>query len=589
MGSLHSILRDETMGREIMKALQARLADADDGDRTSLFARAAHLALEFTRCDQVTFAHPSPAGAGYVVHRVPQGPSDEVALGAHDTPRNLFGSLLIREMTLQVERGLGFNEPFARDLIRQGFMSAITVPVATSQEPWGFLCACSNSARAFDHGERQILRAVSAFVGTALAGPSPRMPEADTLASRQVRRAKREWETTVDSLTEVIVLLDSEGYVVRANRALEDWGLGDVASIVGNRIGSLLAASREYGPSPLRRPWPDIARLLLEQSSMEWEQECAWIGKTLRFRLRMITRNDDEIFQPGEGYAVLIIEDITRRKQLEREILEKNRQLEAQVARRTRELVSRNAQLRQEVRAHLRDKMALSRSERELHALSRQLLCAQETERKRIASELHDSIGQALSAIKFKVECFLGSSAQGDEVHDGLQPVVARIRETIDEVRKIAMALRPSILDDLGIISTIDWFNREFHNTYPHVEMRVRVDALESDIPEHLKLVIYRIIQEAFNNIAKHSGGSCLSLALGAGPAGLQLSIFDDGVGFEGPEGACRELERAGLGLKSMRERVELTRGQFCVESAPGFGTGIHIAWSRAACESAGA
>ncbi|HKK05397.1 MAG TPA: histidine kinase [Gammaproteobacteria bacterium] len=579
MGSLHQMYQNDVVGRDVMDALRARMVVLPADDPDAVFMSAAVLALELIRCEQVVIAHRRDHGAGYLVHRVPDGSRDDVQTGPFDHPTNAFGSLLIREMTLQVERGLGFNEPFARDLIRLGFMSAISVPVPSEHGPWGFICACSRNTRSFDSGERAVLRSLAAVVGAAVYGPASQVMEADQLAARQVRRAKREWESTVDSLTEVIVLLDTEGYIIRANRALEEWGFGDVASIIGNKIGTLLAASREYGPSPLRRPWPELVRQLTTNTSLEWEQECAWIAKTLRFRLRLIARSDEESFAAGEGYAVLVIEDITRRKQLEREILEKNRHLEDQVARRTRELVARNAQLRQEIRAHLRDKKALSASEHELHNLSRQLMGAQETERKRIARELHDSIGQALSAIKFKVECFMETDAQTEGAQDSLGHVVSRIRATIEEVRKIAMDLHPSILDDLGLISTIDWFSREFRATYPHIDVHIAVHADEEDIPDRLKLVIYRVIQEAFNNVVKHSECTYLSLALGANRKGLQLCIFDDGKGFDVQRGRPAGKSRAGLGLKSMRERVELTSGQFCIESAAGCGTGIHIRW----------
>jgi len=589
MGSLHQFSGEFAIGPDVMQALRAQIPDTGSFGPDELVAKAADLALEFSGADDVVFVHRRDGANGYVIHRVPDMSSDDLHIGPFDSPTHIFGSLLIRELTLQVDRGLGFNEPFARDLIRLGMMSAISVPVPTVQGPWGFLCACSHHSRPFDGGERRVLRHLAAVVGATVSGSTSQTIEADTLAARQVRRAKREWESTVDSLAEVIILLDTEGYVVRANRALEEWGLGDVASLVGNKVGSLLAASREYGPSLLRRPWPDIARLLIEKSSLEWEQECAWIGKTLRFRLRMMARSDDDGFQPGEGYAVLVIEDITERKHLEHEILEKNRQLETQVARRTRELVARNAELRQEARAHLRDKQALCESERELHILSRQLLCAQETERKRIAAELHDSIGQALSAIKFKIECHMETAEVGDEEQSGLSAIVTRIRSTIDEVRKIAMDLRPSILDDLGVISTIDWFSREFRSTYPQLELRVVVDADESDIPDHLKLVIYRVIQESFNNIAKHSGGTFLSLALSAGLDGLKMCIYDDGVGFQVEHPPRSEEGRNGLGLKTMRERVEQAQGQFCIESAPDCGTAVHMHWSREALRSAGA
>ena len=224
---------------------------------------------------------------------------------------------------------------------------------------------------------------------------------------------------------------------------------------------------------------------------------------------------------------------------------------------------------------------SLKESERELRLLSTRLLEAQETERKRIARELHDSIGQSLSAIKLNVENVLARWHEHctDLMKESLQDLVGRIRGTVEEVRRISMDLRPSILDDLGIIATIGWLSREFETAHPKLSIEKRIDLREEEIPVELKTVIYRILQEALNNAANHSRAQLITLSLKGNHQGIELMIVDDGIGFD-PENVYRlEESRRGLGLASMRERAQLSGGGFSIQSAASFGTRICTSW----------
>ena len=147
-----------------------------------------------------------------------------------------------------------------------------------------------------------------------------------------------------------------------------------------------------------------------------------------------------------------------------------------------------------------RAEQQLRESEERLRYLSTQLLIAQENERKLIANEIHDSLGSSLGAIKFRMEQVLQKGGIGDP-----ENIIPSIQKAIEESRRIQMALRPSILDDLGILPTLNWFCREFQKTYSSIHIKTQINIEEKDVLDHLKTVIYRICQEAFNNIAKHS------------------------------------------------------------------------------------
>lgn len=220
----------------------------------------------------------------------------------------------------------------------------------------------------------------------------------------------------------------------------------------------------------------------------------------------------------------------------------------------------------------------LRRSEARLRQVSSELLNAQENERKRISREIHDSIGQCLNAIKYRLEDTLLRESRA-EMEERLRNLVPIVQEAVEETRRIQTALRPPILDDLGILATLNWFLREFQNTYRGIKVHRTFAVAEEEIPEALKTVIYRVTQEALNNVAKHSRAKRVSLSLERGAEGLELSIRDNGVGFEPAFVAGEEGERKGMGMTSMRERVALSGGTFSVVSAPGAGTTVTASW----------
>ncbi len=226
--------------------------------------------------------------------------------------------------------------------------------------------------------------------------------------------------------------------------------------------------------------------------------------------------------------------------------------------------------------------MELTRANEELRQVPSRLISAQEEERKRLAAELHDSIGQTLAALKFGVEAVLSLRNQGDteEAMVVLERFVPTLQRSIDETRSIYMGLRPKILEEMGLLATLDWFIREFRKLYanPHIEPEVDID--EEEIPEELKIVLFRIIQEALSNIAKHSKAEWVDLSLRKNDENIRLTISDDGVGMD-LDYILQTSTAKSLGLTGMKERAELTGGSFSLESTPGEGTSVRVVWTK--------
>jgi signal transduction histidine kinase len=224
---------------------------------------------------------------------------------------------------------------------------------------------------------------------------------------------------------------------------------------------------------------------------------------------------------------------------------------------------------------------ALRITENELRRLSIQHLTIQETERRRIAVELHDGLGQTLSLVKLTAEEAAGAldgDASVRAVHL-LERLTHQVRSALGELRRIAMNLRPATLEDLGIVATLSWYFREFQATCPNTRLERDIGVQETDVPEPLKIPIFRIIQEATGNAFKHAKADTIRVCLRSSGASLELIVEDDGLGFDPAIAAKQRDFNHGLGLQSMKERAEVSGAIYELQSAPRKGTRIRVRW----------
>ncbi|MEM5785798.1 MAG: response regulator [Syntrophobacteraceae bacterium] len=222
---------------------------------------------------------------------------------------------------------------------------------------------------------------------------------------------------------------------------------------------------------------------------------------------------------------------------------------------------------------------ALRQSEKQLNYLSSQLLLVQENERRKVASELHDNLGQVLSAVKYNIESVLSRMPAGDTLTSELGQVIPLIQGAVEHVRNIYTQLRPTLLDDLGVEATLNWYCREFESANNDIRVDKEFGVAEEKIPESLKLVIFRIVQDAMENIAAHSSANNVWLSLIRENRAFRLDIRDDGKGFDVAGIMSMTSPEGGLGLRSMKRRAELSGGVMEIFSKAGMGTTVHVLW----------
>jgi len=509
-----------------------------------------------------------------------------------------------------------------------------------------------------------------------------------------VIEAKHQWEAVMDALPQLICLVDDEGAIIRSNKTIERWQLGSVTDVQGKSIHDVIHKNCNTSKCELKNKISCFIDKLLKNEVTNFEFYIFESKKTLLFSGHEGTKS-----QYREGYAFIVVTDVTEQKKAQAVLKSHNKLLEEKLEERTADLRATNKALKNEINMHKLKALALNDSEerytklventltgmyitdknkivfcnnrfaeifgyskentcqleisdifrvqyentkgdgkrwsddknsteeivsglkkdgsilwlnryvasfrtadkemfmgsvtdittekhtrdslrwseRELKMLSQKLLEAQESERKRIALELHDSVGQSINAIKLQIENRLMKERKQWSVDavDMLNDTIEKLGATVDDVRRISMNLRPSMLDDLGLLATLRWFVREYRLLVPEILVEMKLEITEDLLPDSLKLTMFRVIQEALNNVAKHAKAKNIQIIINIGDKGASLSISDDGEGFDIRLKALGE----GFGLRGMRERVKLSNGEFSISSTLNKGTHINAKW----------
>jgi len=363
--------------------------------------------------------------------------------------------------------------------------------------------------------------------------------EAMEAESRRVEAALRRERDFAESLIEtaqvIVLILDAEGRIVRFNPYM--------ASISGYRLEEVQGKDwfTTFLPQGNRTAIRDLFKRALSEAPTRGnvnpivtknghERQIEWHDTTLRDTNGNVTG------------LLAIGQDITERERAERELRQKVDELTA---------------LYEEVHT----------SRERLQVLSRRLLDVQETERRHVARELHDEVGQVLTGLKLLMET--GKALPAESVSSRLDQALALVDELATQVQELSLNLRPAMLDDLGLLPTLAWhFNRYTDQT--NVRVNFGYIGPERRLAPEIETAAYRIVQEALTNVARHAGVDDVTVQLWLREDTLRVQVEDEGTGFD-PETA--QATSASGGLSGMRERAILLGGQLTITSAEGSGT----------------
>jgi signal transduction histidine kinase len=265
----------------------------------------------------------------------------------------------------------------------------------------------------------------------------------------------------------------------------------------------------------------------------------------------------DEIGKLGQSFE-------TMRRQLKQsldEISRWNQELEQRVKGRTVELERLYQQLH--------------RKDEERGSLLGKIITAQEEERRRIAREIHDDISQTLTGLVMSIGSIEANMTSNPAAaKKGLESLRQATGEAVENARRLIRDLRPSLLDDLGLVPAISWYVENYLDA-AGVKAELQTSGLDKGLSPMIQIVLFRIVQEAITNIVKHAQAKTAHIYLQFAPSAIAGSIEDDGVGFNA--NALHIENRQGIGLLGMEERIELLKGKLTIGSKPGKGTRIHF------------
>lgn len=219
----------------------------------------------------------------------------------------------------------------------------------------------------------------------------------------------------------------------------------------------------------------------------------------------------------------------------------------------------------------------MSAGEKRFRRLARSVWNVQENERRRLALELHDGIGQTLTAIKNQLERLRapGRTSQGS-FEASIAELIETVSQALDEMRNLARFLRPAVLDDLGLEPALRWLARNAAQRFD-LEVDLRVAGLSERLDPEIETLAFRVVQEALTNAARHSGGKGARVEVTRDALTLHVLVRDAGRGFDPRASLAGDAGEAGVGLRGIRDRVELFGGTLRIDSAPGAGTTIAI------------
>lgn len=341
---------------------------------------------------------------------------------------------------------------------------------------------------------------------------------AEKEAREELAGSEARYRSVFDSATDGLIVMDREGTILEANPAacaMHGRGPGELE---GDRFEELIAPAR-------REHWDEIVRQLDDDGTVTiLSEHVTREGRAIDVEVRGST------FSHGGSERVLVI---------------------------------------------LTDVTELKRSERRSRALSRKVLVAQEEERARISRELHDELGQILTAARFELG-WIGKRLEsgGEKPGASLSTVIPLVEKAADELRRLCKGLRPPLLDDLGLEPAAGLLVEEFQERSGiAVDLHVELDEADEALPMEASLAAYRVLQESLTNAARHGKAKNVEITLWRKRGELLVSVYDDGKGFDAKE----VDEMASSGIAGMRERAFLVGGTVEISSAPFQGTRVAL------------
>ncbi len=465
-----------------------------------------------------------------------------------------------RNLVTAVEAGLGKDFDCMIELLRRGEVTAcgrqslVQPDVVTIQDPltictdcplankysgrgavsvrleheghiYGLLSVSMPVAFCKDEEEQSLFKEIAEDLGFALHGIASE--KAHIVADKALAQSEEKYRSLFENASDGIILRDLAGNIIAANQAITDFTGYEVEELQGMHCSQILEV-------PSYKAVMDMQKSLLESEDRR---------KSVRYELML--RNKEGINRTFEAITSLLF-------------------------------VGGQEPI---VQGILRDVTDQRLAHEQMRAYASKVTQAQEEERKRIARELHDETVQAVANLGMEIDSLIDAHNRFtvDEVNQYLEEVRNRIDGILNEVRRVTQDLRPPMLDELGLIFALQWLADET-GASSGIETSLEVIGDERRFSQWIEMLLFRIAQEALNNVRKHSGANKAVVRLEFNAEKTRLTIRDNGKGFKFSDAPTKEIVYSGkLGLVGMRERAGLLGSDLKIESEKGQGTTITV------------
>ena len=377
--------------------------------------------------------------------------------------------------------------------------------------------------------------------------------------NRRLTNEKNKFVTIFESLRDPVILLDREGRIDSFNQAAAAlFGVSDAPG--ASYYGRLLAGEKV--------PWlADVLPDPRYDSGSTFEISRDTPGGVRHFQVKLKRMLDVSDRYPG---TVVMLNDVTDLKRVEEELRRYQEQLETMVFTRTHELSEANERLRRELEARRQAEEELRNYQKELSSLAAELSLAAERERRRIAGELHDQVGQSLAFAKIGLNGLVQSvSDQG--LGGRIRDIGAILDQAIQDVRSLTVQISPPLLYEVGLEAALESLGEQFQERFGFRVTFVD-DGEPKPLPEELRVTLYQVVRELLVNVAKHAGARNAVVGIRKIPGSVELWVEDDGKGFAVEDVLRLGARKKSFGLFSIRERLRHLGCEIRIASKPGAG-----------------
>jgi PAS domain S-box-containing protein len=416
------------------------------------------------------------------------------------------------------EKGLG---PAPPGMEQEGIRVSVVVPIKFKGDVLGVLCLCARQSRQFRSEQVELLATLGNVVGVALE--NARLFQEQRQTAEALRASEKAYRELFENAHDAIIFQDLDGKIAVTNAAALKLGDYAESELIGRNVREVLTP----GGLEIAR---EVKRRLLQGEVIDRAYDQQFIKKDGSLAYVKLTTSLVSDGRRPKGFQH-IARDVTDEKRLE-----------------------------ENLRFYLREATR-----------------AQEEERKRIARDLHDETAQELVALSRELDKLaIRFGRRSENARARIRELQDWVGKVLDGVRRFGQDLRPSVLDDLGLLPALQWLAADIEKRFG-IEVRTNVVGDERRLPPDAELLLFRIAQEALHNVWRHSGASRASLVVEFEDDTVRLSVRDNGTGFEVPERAGDLAEQGKLGLAGMQERARLLGATLNLESKPGEGTTVSV------------